>query len=1550
MRQNAYLLRFLFTLLVCLLFSIIGFGQTEGELQVLNAKSESRGLCPLKKTSIKAEISGFMSRVTVTQEFQNPFNETIEAVYTFPLPNDAAVDDMTMLIGERVIKGKIMERKAAQETYEKAKQEGKVTALLEQQRPNIFMQSVANITPNAEIKVVISYVETLKFANDTYEFTFPMTVGKRYIPLSVSDEDAAKISPTSEMRPAHTVSLEMNIEAGVSIENLFSNTHLIETQQFSASRFYLRLKDENEIPNRDFVLKYKTAGAKIEDAILTHKTENGGFFTMILQPPNKVFPADTMPKEIVFVLDTSGSMSGFPIEKAKEAMKLTLDNLNPNDTFNLITFAGDTSVLFSSPVPATAANLKKAQEFLASRQGGGGTEMMKAIKTALEASDSQQHVRIVCFMTDGYVGNEPEIIAEVQKHPNARVFGFGIGSSVNRYLLDEISREGRGEVEYVGLNEDGSAAAKRFYERIRNPLLTDISLEFQGVRTAEIFPKEIPDLFDTKPVAIVGRYLQGGDGKVVLHGKMQGQIFSREIPVNFPEQNAENDVLAKLWARRKVADLMRQDLPGLQAGKMKDELQQAITGLGLEFRLLTPFTSFVAVEEQVVTDGSQTKRVDVPVASPKGVIQEQEVETGSGVGRGNGRGYGIGNVYGAVNATVEVTSSNSIIDTSESAVQTNITTSSISTLQLNGRGFQSVLSLAPGVTQTSNEQQLAERNLVSSNGQRPTSNLFQVDGANVNLGVTGDENSVTRNAGSIPVLTASGSTNAMIASDAIGEVAIKTSNFTPNEQKISGAQIDITSKAGTNSFRGSLFEQFGNEALNANNFMANSRNFERAPSRLNQFGGTFGGYFGKDKAFFFSNYEGLRLRQPSFLITEVPNLTSRQNAVTTLRPILNAFPLPNGRPTANGLAQFSANFVNPAAHDLFGLRVDFQPTNEWQINGRFTLADSKAQTRGDNGLSLNSLKNANNNYQAFSGKSTNVLNPNVVVEGLINFSQNKIAQQFTLDNFGGANAVGLSTANGFVKYDFTGQNAALGAGAQIETKLRQFQIKGGTTMVYGRHSMNFGVDFRRLTLEPGANLFERSTLFAGVNLGGTAARINEVSRQNLSNAVFNNFSLYAQDMWRITSKFNFTFGLRWEINPAPSTNGSERPLALVEMSNPLNLTSLTTQNKLWRTDLANFAPRASVAYSIFRAKTVFRAGFGLFYDFGNPTAGEIFANSAPYYTGRFARNSVFTAIPTNDLRTLMIFAPDFQTPRTWVFSAGIQQEIWRNNALNVAYIGAFGRKLTAVQTLTGIDPIYNFVRLTINLAESDYHGLQTSFTHRFSNRLVASLNYTLAKSLDNFSPDSAKQANLTNFNTDRAPSDFDARHNFSASVSYDIPAIFDSGISRKITKDWSVSTLFNARTAFPLNVTYARVNDFGLEFYRPDLLTNAPLYRFVDGVKQLNPNAFSIPTTARQGSLGRNALRGFPFFQMDLALQRRIKITNESHLRFSIEAFNLLNNRSLADTNGFPSQLATLFPNGAVVANSTFGQVTNVLGGNNFTPFYLYGGARNIQLSAKFVF
>jgi Ca-activated chloride channel family protein len=458
-------------------------GETAGSLGIVGKDGRVQGACPLKHTEVRAGISGFLARVTVTQIFTNTATQNIEAVYAFPLPPDTAVDDMTIQVGNRTVRGLIKRREDARALYEQARRTGHVAALLDQERPNIFTQSVANILPGEQVTVTIGYVQTLHYEGGSYEFVFPMVVGPRYIPGQPIGRQAGAWAPDSKRVPdgsritpwvaanlsraGHDISLELALDAGVPIQDLRSQTHDIDVDRETASRASVRLRDQATIPNKDFILKYGVAGAQLADAILTTPAPGrskpaGGYFTMILQPPSRLPDSDIEPKELVFVLDTSGSMWGFPLEKAKGVISRALDELRPGDTFNLITFFGDTHIVFPRPVDPTAANIRKAKEVLAHRNGGGGTEMMKAIRAALAPSDSQDHVRVVCFLTDGYVGNDMEIVGEIQKHPNARVFAFGIGSAVNRFLLDKMAEAGRGAVEYVSLADQADQAADRF--------------------------------------------------------------------------------------------------------------------------------------------------------------------------------------------------------------------------------------------------------------------------------------------------------------------------------------------------------------------------------------------------------------------------------------------------------------------------------------------------------------------------------------------------------------------------------------------------------------------------------------------------------------------------------------------------------------------------------------------------------------------------------------------------------------------------------------------------------------------------------------------------------------------------------------------------------------------------------------------------------------------------------------------------------------------------------------------------------------------------------
>ncbi|MBI5832049.1 MAG: VWA domain-containing protein [Armatimonadetes bacterium] len=634
------MMRSLLSLIACLGATLsLAQAPPAAGLAALDAKGQPKGTCPLEHTDVQAVVSGYVSRVTVTQRFGNPFTERIEAIYTFPLPHDGAVFDMEMKVGERVIRGLIKKREDAAKIYQQARAAGQTAALLDQERPNIFTQSVANIRPGEKVEVRLRYTALLPYKDGRFSFVFPMVVGPRYMPGQPTGQsgtgwspdttgvpDASRISPPvtpKGTRAGHDISLSLNLAPGLPLGEVRCTSHEADVarQPWGAQ---IKLRRADEIPNKDFVLEYTTSADQIGDAVLSQTDSKGpdGYFALVLAPPARVTPEQAVPKEIVFVLDTSGSMQGFPIQRAKESMSSCIEQLNPHDTFNLITFSGDTSVLFEQPVPASDENIVRALTFLRTRSGGGGTEMMKAVEAALRPSAAGGGVRIVCFMTDGYVGNDRQIIDAIGKYSSARVFSFGIGSSVNRFLLDGMARAGRGEVEYVPLSGPQATtaakdAAARFAERVRNPVLTDITLDWGDLPVADVQPARLPDLFSAKPMMVVGRFTKPASGSLTIRGKTAAGAFERKLAVKFTADDSSHQVLPQVWARTTIEALSNDDLLA-----QKPETKERITQLGLDYRLMTAYTSFVAVEERTTTENGVPKTVVVPVEMPEGVSYE----------------------------------------------------------------------------------------------------------------------------------------------------------------------------------------------------------------------------------------------------------------------------------------------------------------------------------------------------------------------------------------------------------------------------------------------------------------------------------------------------------------------------------------------------------------------------------------------------------------------------------------------------------------------------------------------------------------------------------------------------------------------------------------------------------------------------------------------------------------------------------------------------------------------------------------------------------------
>jgi len=597
------------------------------QMVALGSDGARVGMCPLEKTEVRARLSGTLGRTVVSQTFANPFDSKIEALYTFPLPPGAAVDGFTLRVGTRTIRGEIQTRERAREIYEAAKRRGKVAALLDQQRPNLFSQTVANILPGQKITVEISYTETLRWADGDFEWNFPLTVGPAFSPATGTKEDAttekqtatAPHSPTDlpgELKPG-AASFDVQINAGAPLQSVESPSHAISVAKQSGGDARVTLADGQTVPNRDFVLRFRTASQTISDSFITHTDSRGGYFSLALSPPRRVTPAQTRAKELLFVVDRSGSMDGFALDAAKKTMRRAFDALRPNDTFNVFSFSFGPEACFEGSVAATEENRKIAARYLDSLEPRGGTEMLPAIREALDEPRDAKRARVVVIATDGWVSDDLAIVDAVQKaSKSARVFSFGVGAATNRFLLDGLALAGRGEAEYISAEKDEDVVAARFVERIDAPILSDISIDWGTVPVKDVYPRALPDLFASKPLVIAGRLSGSARGTITLRGRTGSGPFERKIVLNAPVP-VENEAIASVWARQKVGDLLARDLTGLQYDRFSPVLKKQIETLGLSYHLLTQFTSFVAVDEKSDTgeDAPKPVKVEAPTVA-----------------------------------------------------------------------------------------------------------------------------------------------------------------------------------------------------------------------------------------------------------------------------------------------------------------------------------------------------------------------------------------------------------------------------------------------------------------------------------------------------------------------------------------------------------------------------------------------------------------------------------------------------------------------------------------------------------------------------------------------------------------------------------------------------------------------------------------------------------------------------------------------------------------------------------------------------------------------
>ncbi len=576
---------------------------------------------PLKGTHVEIDVSGVIADVRVVQTYRNEGSRPINASYVFPASTRAAVYSMRMRIGDQVIVARIKEREAAKREFDTAKKEGKSASLLEQNRPNVFSMSLANIMPQDQIEVELRYTELLVPTDGIYEVVYPTVVGPRYASqpeASAAKEDRWVKSPYLHQgnKPTSTLHISTRISAGIPIQDLNCASHEIAPQWQSPTVAQLTLDDADPFQgNRDFVLRYRLAGEQITSGLLLYQGENENFFLYMAQPPQRATIEDIPAREYIFVVDVSGSMEGFPLNTSKQLLKDLIGQLRPSDMFNVVLFAGDASVLSEKSLQANQENISGAIRLLEQQRGGGGTELLAAVKQAMNIPREANISRSIVLVTDGYISGEQGVFDYIRENLNrCNVFSFGIGSSVNRYLIEGVAKAGMGEPFIVTKESEAPAIAAKFREYIQSPLLTDIQIRSVGFDTYDVDPIHLPDLMAQRPIILYGKWRGPVAGAFELHGKTGRGNYITTLDVAGVQPDEANRALRYLWARSRIAELSDYGSRNVSPDSVKE-----ITSLGLKYNLLTQYTSFIAVREEVRNPLGSAQDVKQALPLPMGV-------------------------------------------------------------------------------------------------------------------------------------------------------------------------------------------------------------------------------------------------------------------------------------------------------------------------------------------------------------------------------------------------------------------------------------------------------------------------------------------------------------------------------------------------------------------------------------------------------------------------------------------------------------------------------------------------------------------------------------------------------------------------------------------------------------------------------------------------------------------------------------------------------------------------------------------------------------------
>jgi len=936
---------------------------------------------------------------------------------------------------------------------------------------------------------------------------------------------------------------------------------------------------------------------------------------------------------------------------------------------------------------------------------------------------------------------------------------------------------------------------------------------------------------------------------------------------------------------------------------------------------------------------------------------------------------------GSVSQSVTVDGSGISLDTTDASVSTVIDRQFVENLPLNGRSFQSLMTLTPGVTVVPSSG-VGQSGELSVNGQRTEANYFTVDGVSANTGASVSSSGATGAGftGATPGETALGTTQSLVSIDALQEFREVTSTYSAEYGRTPGGQFSFQTRSGTNEYHGSAFDFLRNDVLDANSWFngyTNNPPVAKQALRQNDFGGTLGGfldiphlYNGKDKTFFFFSYEGLRLTSPAASkLYEVPSNYLRQAAPDALKPFLAAFPVSSQPDNGNGLSYFTSGYSAPSSLDTNSIRIDHSFNDRFKIFGRYS--DSPSNSRSRQPTDLAQVNATIRNVKTLTLGATSIFTPSHVNEFRLNVTGNDYKSARYLDNFGGAtplnqkNIASLQSDSWltfFLFYDLYPYYLL----EPQSNRERQVNVVDTFTHVLGRHNFKYGVDYRRLVVsEALPPLWEVGFYFNEASvLANQAGGINMYKQSINMKAVYPNTSLFMQDEWKVTERLNLSYGIRWELNPAPHDANGNTPYTVDQISNLATVKLAPKGTALWETAYKNFAPRAGIAYQVHRAPgmdTVLRAGAGLFYDTGTQLAADGYYGVGTTGFKSFGGGTFPLTTPqvesvpepnANAPYNVAVwgFDPHLKAPYTVQWNVALEQQLGEQQSLSMNYVASASRNMLT-QNFYRPDLLGNSnftsgngLYLTTNRASSNYQSLQARFQRTMSRGFQSLLSYTWSHSLDDAS------SNFTIYELERGPSDFDIRNNFQAALSYDVPGSYSNRVVAYALKHWSIDARVSARSALPVDILSKTTVDSGTGtglYFHPDRVASQPLYIHnaqVPTGRQINPAAFREKDDAKgkviEGNAGRNSARGYDAVQADLTLRRDFPFTERVGLQLRAEAYNMLNHPS------FGSIYHSL-ANGAL-----FGQVNSTedsqLGG--LSSIYQVGGPRSMQVSLKLHF